>query len=98
MTSRPLVVRIRNWVGDVILGLPALRLLESHGYAPHIVARGRWAPALLAGYDWPVQIQPAEFGAKLHQLRELRAACRRLDPGFDRRENALLLPVSFSSA
>lgn len=98
MTTRPLVVRIRNWVGDVILGLPALRLLEAQGYALHIVARGRWAPALLAGYDWPVHVQPPEFGAKLRQLRELRADCRRIDAGFDRRENALLLPVSFSSA
>ncbi|CAD5373652.1 conserved hypothetical protein [Rubrivivax sp. A210] len=97
-SARPLIVRIRNWVGDVVLGLPALRLLETHGYAPQIVARGKWAPALLAGYPWPVHVQPAKAAAKIAQLRELRRHCRSLDPGFERRENALLLPVSLSSA
>ena len=97
-TARPIIVRIRNWVGDVVLGLPALRLIESHGYAPQIVARGKWAPALLAGEGWPVHVQPARLADKLAQLRSLRAECRRLDPGFNRRENALSMPESFSSA
>jgi heptosyltransferase-2 len=97
-TGRPLIVRIRNWVGDVVLGLPALRLLESHGYAPHIVARGKWAPALLAGYPWPVAVQPQGLRTKVAQLRELSRLCRQADTGFARRENAVLLPVSFSSA
>lgn len=94
----PLVVRIRNWVGDVMLGLPALRLLEAHGHQLHIVARGAWAPALLSGHAWPVTVQPAGLGAKLRQLRTLRGQCAQTDPSFTRRENALLLPVSFSSA
>lgn len=95
---RPLIVRIRNWVGDVVLGLPALKLLEEQGYALHIVARGKWAPSLLAGYGWPVAVQPGDLRAKVAQLRELRRQCTALDPGFARRENALLLPVSMSSA
>jgi len=95
---RPLVVRIRNWVGDVVLGVPALKLIESHGYSLTIVARGKWAPALLSGYDWPVLVQPSSVADKLAQLRELRAQCRRIDPQFDRRENTLLMPESFSSA
>ena len=94
----PLVVRIRNWIGDVVLGLPALCLLRDHGHTLHIVARGAWAPALLAGYQWPVSVQAKGLADKLRQLRELRQQCTRLDPGFVRRENALLLPVSFSSA
>ncbi len=98
-TSRgPLVVRIRNWVGDVVLGLPALRLLEAHGFDMHIVARGKWAPSLLAGYRWPVIVQPAPLGAKVRQLRKLRTQCMQRDPGFAQRENAFVLPVSFSSA
>ncbi len=97
-TARPLIVRIRNWVGDVVVGLPALRLLESHGYALHIVARGKWAPALLAGEGWPVHVQPASLGEKVRQLREIRAECRRTDARFDRRENACLLATSISSA
>ena len=95
---RPLVVRIRNWVGDVVLGLPALHLLQAHGYALHIVARGKWAPSLLAGYGWPVAVQASELSAKVTQLRAIRRHCAALDPGFTRRENALLLPVSLSSA
>ena len=31
MTPRPLIVRLRNWVGDVILGVPALQLLQALG-------------------------------------------------------------------
>ena len=35
MTSppRPLIVRLRNWVGDVTLGVPTLQRLADHGYA-----------------------------------------------------------------
>jgi heptosyltransferase II len=95
---RPLVVRIRNWVGDVVLGLPALRLLQDHGYDLHLVARGKWAPALLAGYPWLVHVQPSDLNAKLQQLREIKRSCSAVDSGFARRENALLLPVSFSAA
>ncbi len=96
--ARPLIVRIRNWVGDVVLGLPALQLLEQHGYQLHLVARGGWAPALLAGYPWTVTVQKGSLRDKVRQLRQLRRTCRTLDPGFDSRENAVLLPVSLSSA
>ncbi len=95
---KPLVVRIRNWVGDVILGLPGLQMIESQGYELHLVARGKWAPALLAGYGWPVHVQPAGLGEKVAQLKQLRQELARRDPGFTRRENAFLLPVSFSAA
>jgi heptosyltransferase-2 len=98
MTTKPLIVRVRNWVGDVVLGLPALRLLEQHGYALHIVARGKWAPALLAGYPWPVHVQPKKLMDRVAQLRTIRDECERLDAGFRRRENAFVLPQSFSSA
>ena len=81
-----------------MLGLPGLPLIESHGYSLHIVARGKWAPALLAGYPWPVHIQPTGLRAKVGQYRELRKQCRQIDPLFDQRENALVLPESFSSA
>ena len=46
MQTRPLIVRLRNWVGDVILGVPALKLLASHGYQLQLIGKG-WAPALL---------------------------------------------------
>jgi heptosyltransferase-2 len=97
-SPRPLIVRIRNWVGDVVLGIPGLRLIESQGYALHIVARGKWAPALLAGYPWPVHLQPAGLRNRARQYRALRAQCLALDAQFDQRENTLLMPESFSAA
>lgn len=97
MTPRPLIVRLRNWVGDVILGVPALRLLQDHGYAPQLVGAG-WAGPLLAGEGWPTHVRPGTLRERVAQLRSLRAAARSQDPGFERRENALVLPTSFSSA
>ena len=97
MTPRPLIVRLRNWVGDVILGVPALQLLQAHGYQPLLVGKG-WASALLAGEGWPVHKRPEGLRACVAQLRTLRQDALALDTGFDRRDNALVLPTSFSSA
>lgn len=98
MPPRPLIVRLRNWVGDVILGVPALQLLQQHGLAPQLVG-SRWAVALLRGHGWPVHVRPGErLRDRVAQLRQLRTQAREADAGFDRRENALVLPTSFSSA
>jgi heptosyltransferase-2 len=97
MEPRPLIVRLRNWVGDVILGVPALQLLASHGYQLQLVGKG-WAPALLAGQSWPVHVRPQTWRERVAQLRDLRRAAQALDRGFDARENALVLPTSFSGA
>jgi len=40
MAPRPLIVRLRNWVGDVVLTVPALRPLQSHGYELELVGKG----------------------------------------------------------
>ena len=98
MPSRPLIVRLRNWIGDVVLGVPALHLLQRHGFDLHLVARGGWAPALMAGHPWTVAVQPDGLRPRVAQLRDLRARCAQEDPGFNQRENALSLPHSFSSA
>ena len=97
MPPRPLIVRLRNWVGDVILGVPALHLLQSHGYQPVLVGKG-WARPLLAGEGWPTHARPGPLRERVAQLRALRREARALDAGFDRRENALVLPTSFSGA
>ena len=97
MTSRPLIVRLRNWVGDVILGVPALKLLASHDYQLQLVGKG-WAAALLAGEGWPIHTRAGGAWARVRQLRGLRAAARARDPAFDERDNAMVLTTSFSSA
>jgi heptosyltransferase II len=93
----PTLVRLRNWVGDVILGVPALRLLQAHGHDLTLVGKP-WARALLAGEAWPVHARAGKLVDRVAQLRQLRREARAVDPGFDRRENALVLPTSFSAA
>lgn len=93
----PLIVRLRNWVGDVTLGVPTLQRLADAGYALQLVGKG-WARDLLAGHGWPVHVLPATLRERVQQLRELRRAARALDADFDRRLNAICFPYSFSSA
>lgn len=81
----------------MILGVPALHLLQSHGYTLQLVG-SRWATPLLRGEGWPVHARPQPLRDRVAQLRELRSQARQLDAGFDRRENALVLPTSFSAA
>jgi heptosyltransferase II len=97
MPPRPLIVRLRNWVGDVILGVPALKLLQQHGYELQLVGKG-WAPALLAGESWPVQVRPGKLGERVTQLRALKRDALTRDAQFTRRDNAFVLPTSFSAA
>ena len=95
--ARPLIVRLRNWVGDVVLGVAALRRLERQGYAPVLVGK-RWAASLLAGEDWPVHVLPASTRDRVALYRRLRVQACAVDADFDRRINTVLLPMSFSSA
>lgn len=97
MSPRPLIVRLRNWVGDVILGVPALQLLASHGYQLQLVGKG-WAPALLGGHGWDLHTRPSNWRDRVAQLRRLRRDAGARDAGFDARENALVLVNSFSGA
>jgi heptosyltransferase-2 len=93
----PLIVRLRNWVGDVTLGLPMLQRLADQGYDLHLVGKG-WARDLLAGHGWPVHVLPKTLIERVRLLRTMRSAAIRSDTGFSRRINALCLPDSFSSA
>jgi ADP-heptose:LPS heptosyltransferase len=100
---RPLVVRLRNWVGDVLLGLPMLRRLADAGFELNLVGKG-WARDLLAGHGWPVDALPQAFGDRVRLLRRLRAehSARFGEAsavqGPKRSIDALCLPYSFSSA
>lgn len=92
-----MIVRLRNWIGDVILGVPALQLLESQGLSPVLVGKG-WAKPLLAGHAWPVHAKPDALRDRIAQLRSLKREAIAADAGFARRDNALVLPTSFSAA
>ncbi|MBS0375543.1 MAG: glycosyltransferase family 9 protein [Proteobacteria bacterium] len=87
-----LVVRLCNWVGEVVLALPTLERLAAAGYALELVGKG-WAPALLAGSGWPVHVRPRSLLAAARQLRGLPRV-----PGTPPGPDALLLTKSFSSA
>jgi heptosyltransferase-2 len=95
--TRTLTVRVANWIGDVVLGVPALRLLEAHGCALHLYGKG-WVPTLLSGYRWPVTVREPMLVDRIAQLRRLARAQRSQDSSFSQRINALTMPNSFSSA
>ncbi|MGM9483786.1 glycosyltransferase family 9 protein [Roseateles sp. NT4] len=95
--ARPLIVRLRNFVGDTVLSIPALRLLQSHGYRLELVGKG-WARGLLEAEGWRVHVRPDGLRERVAQLRQLRRQFRAEDPGFEARSNALLFPYAFSAA
>ena len=97
IARRPLIVRLRNWVGDVTLGVPLLQRLHDSGYALQLVGKA-WAGELLAGHGWPLHVQPATLLERVAQLRRLRLAAIAEDAGYTQRLNALCLPYSVSSA
>lgn len=97
MARRRLIVRLRNWIGDVVLGVPLLQRLDDAGFDLQLVGKG-WAADLLAGHGWRVEPLAGDLPGRVAQLRRLREQACHDDPGFDRRLNALVLPYSFSSA
>lgn len=94
---RALIVRLRNWVGDVTLALPTLQRLADAGHDLHLVGKG-WAADLLAGHGWPVHALAKTRAERVAQLRALRRTAFAADPQAAHRLNALCLPDSFSSA
>ena len=97
LIARPLIVRLRNWVGDVVLGLPTLQRLTDAGYDLRLVGKA-WARDLLAGHGWPVSVLPSGLRARVALLRSLRRQALADDTTFSSRVNAMALPFSFSSA
>lgn len=88
--DRPVVVRLRNWIGDVILSVPTLLRLERSGRRLHLVGRG-WAGDLLEGFGWRVHKVPP---SRLRHIRLIRDLRRELGPSTE----ALAFPYAFSSA
>ena len=94
---RPLIVRLRNWVGDVTLGLPMLQRLAAEGHDLILIGKG-WARDLLAGQGWPVHVLPKTLLERVQLLRRLRGEIRARHAPTGRGIDALCLPDSFSSA
>jgi heptosyltransferase-2 len=92
-SNRSVIVRLRNWVGDVTLAVPMLQRLADAGHGLQLFGKG-WAADLLAGHGWPVH---RLAGTARERIAQLRAEKRRLlAAGHEVR--ALCLPDSFSSA
>ncbi len=88
MAGKPgtcVAVRLPNWVGDVVMSLPALQALHQAGYRLACFGR-RWAPELLAGCPWETRALPAELLPAVRAVKETGA------------RRGVLLPNSFSSA
>ena len=94
---KPLIVRIRNFIGDVVLSVPALDRLDDAGYELHLVGKP-WARSLLEAYGWPLMAYPKGFSARRTVLRNVAAPLRAADASFDQRVNAITFATSFSSA
>ncbi|MDP2005262.1 MAG: glycosyltransferase family 9 protein [Rubrivivax sp.] len=94
---RPLIVRLRNWVGDVTLGVPLLQRLADTGFDLQLVGKG-WARELLAGHGWPVHVLPKTWQERVALLRRLKQAMPPAAPEARRELDALCLPYSLSSA
>jgi heptosyltransferase-2 len=85
-----LLVRLCNWVGEVVLSLPALQRLAATGYELHLYGKG-WASALFESAGWPVTVRRGGLKCSIMQLRRLRR-------DFDSAPPALLMTSSFASA
>ena len=96
-SPRPLVCRIRNFIGDVVLLIPALERLQHAGYELHLVGKP-WATSLLEAYGWPITRYPKAFSERRETLKQVAAPLRLIDATFDGRVNAITFATSFSSA
>jgi heptosyltransferase II len=95
--SKALIVRVRNFIGDVVLAIPALERLQHAGYQLHIVGKP-WLRSLFAAYPWPVEKYPSSFSQRRALLKAVAARLAASDATFRSRINAITFATSFSSA
>lgn len=95
--SSPLVIRLRNWVGDVVLSTVVLRRLQDAGYELHLIGK-EWSLDLLEGFGWSQEKLGATTGERVKQLSRWRHAVAQTRWGARGPIQALSLPYSFSSA
>lgn len=93
-----LTVRLCNWIGDVVMALPALELLAANGFELKLYGKG-WARTLLSGYDWSfTQRTETSLGDRVRELRVLRNAGQAGNTVTRQHIDALSFPNSFSAA
>lgn len=85
MSHSRLLVRLPNWVGDVIMCLPAINLLQTYGITPILFGKP-WIHHLLEGLELPLYTWPQSTRKILNLLRSFPE------------QSMLLYPNSFSSA
>lgn len=85
MSQNQLLVRLPNWIGDVIMALPAIDALRSHGINPILIGRP-WVHDLLDGLSLTCISWPKTLTAGVKLLKQ--QPC----------QDMLLFPNSFSSA
>ena len=83
-----LFVRLPNYIGDAVMALPALQLLQAEGFDVHLLGKP-WINDLFGVYDWPRTILPKTVREQVALLKSLRGS--RLAQG-------LVFTNSFSSA
>lgn len=80
-----LLVRLPNWVGDVVMALPALQALQANHVKLHLIGKS-WAADLLSATNLPICSLNKSFWQTTKSLTQIK--CKK----------ALLLTNSFSSA
>lgn len=96
-SGRPLLIRLRNWVGDVVLSTPTLLRLQQEGHALTVVGKP-WAEDLLAGFGWPFVRLGSTHGERVEQLAHWRRTVAGQRWGSPAGINAISFPYSASSA
>lgn len=94
---KPLIIRVRNFIGDVVLATPALMRLQAAGYALNLVGKP-WLKSLFEAYPWTVSAYPKSFSERRALLGSLANTLEHQAPSFRKGINAITFATSFSSA
>jgi heptosyltransferase-2 len=97
MEPRRILVREANWLGDVVMSLPALRAVR-RGFPAASLALlvKKELASFFDGFDWIDEVIPFDAGRGVAGLGTLLAVVKRLRAG--RFDTAIVLPRSFASA
>lgn len=85
---KPIIIRLPNWVGDVIMSIPALEALHAAGFELHLLGKP-WIADLLAAFPAKTYLLPSHVTSVLSTIRVIRSIPAK---------NAIVLPNSFNTA